>query len=99
MKKLLLLVGVLVFVSCQKETIVKTQKEVTMKRNGYKYQYIHNGIPQDTNVFMANVGDSIRLKSQMSVPMSHYAFIIVNNDTVFSHNGLQDSVNFSYIIN
>lgn len=86
------------FASCQKEVITKSTHSVKMYRNGHKFQYIHNGTPQDTNVFTAQSGDSVRLYSAMSVPMSHYSYLVIDNDTVLSHNGFQDTANLFYII-
>lgn len=96
MKKLLLL-SVLGLFSCNKPTI-KVSSNVEMVKNGYKYHYFHNGASVHTNQFIAQSGDSVRLYSAMSVPLNHYAYLIVNNDTVLSHNGFQDTCNLFYII-
>lgn len=96
MKKLLLL-SVLGLFACNKP-VIKISSNVKMVKNGYKYHYFHNGASIDTNQFIAQSGDSVRLYSAMSVPLNHYAYLIVNNDTVLSHNGFQDTCNLFYII-
>jgi len=96
MKKLLLL-SVLGLFACKKP-VIKVNNTVEMYKNGYKYHYYHNGASIDTNVFIAQSGDSVRLYSAMALPINHYAYLVVNNDTVLSHNGFQDTCNLFYII-
>ena len=96
MKKLLLL-SVLGLFACTKP-VIKVSSTVGMYKNGYKYHYYHNGTSVDTNVFIAQSGDSVRLYSAMASPTIHYAYLVVNNDTVLSHNGFQDTCNLFYII-
>jgi len=96
MRKLLLL-SVLGLFACTKP-VIKVSSTVKMYKNGYKYHYHHNGASIDTNVFIAQSGDSVRLYSAMALPINHYAYLVVNNDTVLSHNGFQDTCNLFYII-